>query len=328
LNAKRRRAEAPQRVLHEMPHPAGIAGIIEAPRRVAHHSHRTRLVVTYRHHQITIGHSSIHVVTAGHPRARPFLFLHGWPESWRSWRALMDVAGEHARVLAIDLPGIGDSTGAVTDGSKTAIAAVVHQLIAELDLHDLTLVGQDAGGMVVYAYLRQYADIARAVIMNVVLPGLDPWDQVIRNPRIWHFAFHAIPALPEHLVQGRQREYFSYFYNLLAAKPEAIDSDARAEYVHAYASDSALTAGFDLYRAFEQDVRDNRATVNLPPVATPLLYIRGENEPGDIDEYASGLRKAGVLQLQHAHIRGAGHFAHEEAPVETWRVIADFAELR
>ena len=71
---------------------------------------------------------------------------------------------------------------------------------------DVTLAGHDAGGQIVYAYLHAYPeDLARAVIMNVAIPGLDPWDEVKRNPHIWHFAFHAVPELPEicdHLVKG------------------------------------------------------------------------------------------------------------------------------
>jgi pimeloyl-ACP methyl ester carboxylesterase len=37
-----------------------------------------------RHPQVTVGGSSLHVVEIGDPEAAPFLFLHGWPESWRT----------------------------------------------------------------------------------------------------------------------------------------------------------------------------------------------------------------------------------------------------
>jgi pimeloyl-ACP methyl ester carboxylesterase len=47
----------------------------------------------------------------------------------------------------------------------------------------VTLVGHDIGGMIVYAYLHAYPDtIEQAVIMNVVIPAVDPWSEVIRNP--------------------------------------------------------------------------------------------------------------------------------------------------
>jgi pimeloyl-ACP methyl ester carboxylesterase len=81
-------------------------------------------------------------------------FLHGWPESWRSWSSIMQLAGPQVRTVAIDLPGIGGSAGEATDGSKRQLAGVVHALIEKMRLNDVTLVGQDVGGMIGYSYLR------------------------------------------------------------------------------------------------------------------------------------------------------------------------------
>ena len=51
--------------------------------------------------------------------------------------------------------------------------------------------------------------------------------------------------LPERLVQGRQGEYFGYFYDLLAADPAKITTAARQATVAAYRADRALTPGVD-----------------------------------------------------------------------------------
>jgi pimeloyl-ACP methyl ester carboxylesterase len=88
-------------------------------------------------------------------------------------------------------------------------------------------VGQDVGGMVTYSYLQQLPDFKQAVIMDVVIPGVDPWEQVLRNPYLWHFAFHSIPKLPERLVQRRQGEYFDYFYGAISADPTKTTAEAR-----------------------------------------------------------------------------------------------------
>jgi len=72
--------------------------------------------------------------------------------------------------------------------------------------------------------------------MDVVIPGIDPWEQVLRNPYLWHFAFHSIPDLPERLVQGHQSEYFEYFYGAISADPSKITPEARAVYAQAYAT--------------------------------------------------------------------------------------------
>jgi pimeloyl-ACP methyl ester carboxylesterase len=175
--------------------------------------------------------------------------------------------------------------------------------------------------MIAFAYARAHDGIARAVIMNAVVPGLDPWDQVVQNPAIWHFALHAVPQLPERLVQGRQAVYFDHFFDTLAADPTRITAEARRAHAAAYAADSALTAGFGWYRALARDADENRAP---RPISTPLLYLRGEYEKGEVDSYVAGLRGAGAQRVAHGVVRGAGHFAPEEAPDATWRLIADF----
>ena len=281
----------------------------------------------FRHSELPIDGSSVHVVECGDPGAPVFVLLHGWPASWHSWQPLMTVASPSARLVAIDLPGVGGSTGDATDGSKRQVAAVVQRVIATLGLRDVTLVGHDIGGMVTYAYLREFDDIKAAVIMDIVVPGVDPWEEFLRLPNLWHFAMHAIPGLPERLVYDRQRDYFDYFYDVLAADPSKITEAARSEYVDAYAAESALTAGFNWFRAFPRDAAWNREASAGPSPTPPLLYLRGERERGDIAlaAYGEGFRAAGVAELVTAIVPGAGHFAAEESPAETWQLIADFA---
>jgi pimeloyl-ACP methyl ester carboxylesterase len=160
--------------------------------------------------------------------------------------------------------------------------------------------------------------------MNTVIPGIEPWDEVLGNPHIWHFGLHNVPALPETLVRGRQAEYFGYFYDVLSVDPSKITSESRAAHATAYRSDASLTAGFDFYRAFTQDARDNAASATSAAISTPLLYLRGESEGGDIATYAAGFREAGIENLATALVPNAGHFAQEEAPTEVWRLISEF----
>jgi pimeloyl-ACP methyl ester carboxylesterase len=275
-----------------------------------------------RHRQVQVGEVSLHVGEAGDPAAPATLLLHGWPQSAACWEPLMTLAAPQAHTVAIDLPGIGGSTGTAADGSKRHLAQVVHELIAVLRLHDVTLVGHDAGGMIAYAYLRAFDDVARVVILNTVVPGVDPWDDVLRNPYIWHFAFHAIPGLPEQLVQGHQAAYFDYFFDVLTPDPSKITAGSRAASVSAYATDAALSAGFGWYRALTSDAADNRQSVAAPAARTPLLYLRGQHEGGDLAAYVKGLQDAGVSDVQAAIVPGAGHFTPDEAPDALWRLIS------
>jgi pimeloyl-ACP methyl ester carboxylesterase len=281
-----------------------------------------------KHTQITVGNGIFHVVEAGSYLNSAVLFLHGWPEDWHSFEKVLKLAEKHVYALAIDLPGIGDSRMENAPFTKSDIANCIHELVSKIGLKNLTLVGHDVGGQVVYSYLRNYAkELQGAVIMNVAVPGVKPWDDVIRNPYIWHFSFHNVKDLPEIMVTGKERQYFDYFYQAITAHPERITDDARNGYVNAYSLPSALSTGFNWYRAFWEDSECNRERItNGMPIETPLLYLRGEHESGNIEQYVAGFKEAGITNVQSGIIPDSGHFAPEEQPEEVWKQIAAFLE--
>ncbi|WP_203836265.1 alpha/beta fold hydrolase, partial [Winogradskya humida] len=219
----------------------------------------------FRHSHVPVGASTLHVVEAGPADGQVFLLVHGWPQSWFAWRGVMAAGAEAgARMVAFDLPGVGESTGDATDGSKRALAEVVHGLIGTLGLDRPVLAGHDCGGMVAWSYLQTYDDVSGVAILDTVVPGIDPWSEVLANPYVWHFAFHSIPGLPETMVAGRERPYFDYFFDVLSPDPTRITDDARQAAVAAYRTPQSLAAGFSWYRQLHTD-----ATHNTPKPAAP-----------------------------------------------------------
>lgn len=279
-----------------------------------------------KHTEIAVSNGSLHMVEAGIPQKSAVLFLHGWPENWRAFESVVKLADEHVYALAVDLPGIGNSKMGNAPSTKRDIADYIHEFVEKMGLKHLTLVGHDVGGQIVYSYLHSYAnELDGAVIMNVVVPGVKPWEDVIRNPYIWHFGFHAVRNLPEILVTGKERPYFDYFYDTISTHPERITDDVRNSYVQAYSTPSALSTGFNWYRAFGQDAKYNRENIDSGvQIETPLLYLRGEREGGNIEQYVVGLKESGIENVQRSTIPDSGHFAPEEQPEEVWKRIAPF----
>ena len=112
--------------------------------------------------------------------------------------------------------------------------------------------------MVGYALAAQFPElVTRWVAMDAPLPGIGPWDEIIRSPLLWHFNFRGPDA--ERLVAGRERIYLDRFWNELSATPAAIDETTRAHYAQLYARPGAMHSAFNQFAAFAQDAIDNRA---------------------------------------------------------------------
>ena len=229
--------------------------------------------------------------------------------------------------MAFDLPGVGRSTGLPRAHDKRTLAGIVRRLADELALTGVSLIGHDVGAQIVYACLRTWpAGIRKAVLMNIVIPGIDPWDEVKRNPAIWHFAFHAVPDLPEAMVAENQRRYFDYFFDTLSASRGGVDDASRRAHAVAYARPESLTAGFEWYRVFPQDEKDNAAGKE-GEVPIPVLYLRGRQERGDLERHVKGLRESGLRDVRGALIPDSGHFSPEEQPEAVSRALREFLDL-
>jgi pimeloyl-ACP methyl ester carboxylesterase len=270
---------------------------------------------------------SIHAAELGAPGQPAVLFLHGWPQDWSAFERVMLEFGNARHLVSIDLPGVGGSEGRIASGDKRLIARCVKRVIDAMALREVTLVGHDVGGQIVFAFLHEFPDeVSRAVMMNIAVPGVEPWSQVVGNPRIWHFGFHNVPALPELLVRGHTERYFDFFFDALSARREGVSAAARAAYARAYARPDALRTGFDWYRAFEQDEKHNQQ-MRGHAVRTPVLYLRGQREGGVMDDYLRGFRAAGLQDVRGALIADSGHYAPDEQPTAVADAIRRFATV-
>ena len=275
---------------------------------------------------VQVGDQTVRYLAAG-IGDKAIVLLHGWPQSADEFKAIIPDLAEDYRVYAPDLSGIGGSTAPNQRWDKASLAADVKAFADHLGLEDPLIVGHDIGGMVAYAYARQYPDeLSGVAILDVPIPGLDPADAIAASSHAWHYDFHNQVGLAEKLVQGRQVEYFSYFINKVTANPEAISTDEIEVYAKAYETPESLRAGFEFYRAFDDDAAFFQAQNSQFTV--PVLVVGAEfSTGGALPIMEQSFAKQGATDITTVLVEGSGHWLAEEQSVATVQVIEDFATV-
>src|SRR6266508_4941621 len=175
----------------------------------------------------TIEGVKLHYLTAGD--GPTLILLHGYTQTSRMWRPIIPLLAEKFTVIAPDLPSIGDSSIPAKTGMLDA-AQRIHELVRSLKIEKARVVGHDIGLMVAYAYAAQFPnETEKLAVMDAFLPGVEGWEAIYDAPNVWHFRFNG--EYPEKLVQGRERTYFEYFWNVFAAdKAHSIPEADRTAY--------------------------------------------------------------------------------------------------
>jgi len=260
----------------------------------------------------------LHYLTAGHGPA--VILLHGYAETSRMWRPLIPKLTEKFTVIAPDLPGIGDSD-IPKDGLDMKTAAIrIHGLAKSLGVSKARVVGHDIGLMVAYAYAALFpTEVEKLVVMDAFLPGVAGWELAYNSLDFWHFRFHG--PTPEALVQGREKIYFAYFWNDLAAdKMRSLPVADREAYVAAYSRPGRMRAGWAYFAAWPETAKDF-AQLAQTKLAMPVLSIAGEKASAAI---LDPQMKRVATNVTVIDLKGTGHWLMEERPQETMDALVSF----
>jgi pimeloyl-ACP methyl ester carboxylesterase len=278
----------------------------------------------FRHHRIAACGISLHAVEAG---AGPLLVLvSGWPQTWYSWHKMMPALAKHFHVVAVDLPGLGDSDFPTNGYDTGSIALHLDAVLDAFGAEDCMLVTHDIGAWVGYAYAaRRPHRVKRLVLMDAGIPGLVPAEVFRFSPetigKVWHFYFNAIDGLPEILIRGREREFLEWLFADKSANwKAAFDSAALDIYSKAYAAPGRWRAGLGYYRAIFESNAQNQASATTP-LTMPVLVIGGAL--GLAGAMAKSMAQA-AARLQSAVIDDCGHYLPEERPAELLAVVLPF----
>ena len=259
----------------------------------------------------------LHYLTAGHGPA--VILLHGFAETSRMWRPIIPRLAEKFTVIAPDLPGIGDSS-IPEKVDMVQAARQIHDLARSLQIVKARVVGHDIGLMVAYAYAAQFPfETEKLAVMDAFLPGVPGWEAIYDAPNVWHFRFNG--EYPEELVKGRERTYFEYFWNVLAAdKTRSIPEAERKAYTAAYARPGRMHAAWGYFVSWPQLAKDFTRLAQTK-LTMPVLSIGGEKSLGK--ELAAQMKLV-ADNVKVIVLKDTGHWLLEERPKETTDALIKF----
>lgn len=245
----------------------------------------------------------------------PLLLIHGFPETWWAFRDLIPLLATEHRVMAVDLPGFGESTDHgrnTTAGHGSAeAAATLHALVGRLDLGPVHLLGQDIAGNTAFRLATQYPDDVRSLVAVETLVsgfGLEELADVGKGGA-WHMGAIATPGVAEFVFTGRVREFLTrMWFPFLTAVGDAVTSADIDEFERAYSQPGAWEGPRGLYASalHEGDELRRLATSGLH---VPVLAVEG----------MGGGKTAEAMRLLSDRVDaivldGVGHHVAMEAP--------------
>jgi len=250
----------------------------------------------------------LHYVRGGDGPA--VLLLHGFPEDWFAFRDIMPKLAEQFSVVAVDLRGIGRSRATDTGYDAGTLAKDVQQLLEQLAIDDVYVVGHDVGGFVGYVLARRSPDTVRgAMLLESPLPGIGPWAEIERDPRMWHVGFHKTPRLPDRLIAGRE---FIYLREGFLTGDSFTDEEVR-HFARAYAAPDGLNAGLGFYRALDETERVVASLTS--PTDDPFVLVGSEEVFAPVNpQFAEAIRASGAPNVTVEAVADSGHYIVDDQP--------------
>ena len=265
--------------------------------------------------------TSLHVRVGG--KGPAVVLLHGYGETGDMWVPMaIDLARDHT-VIVPDLRGMGLSAQATSGFEKKNQAKDLAGVLASLKVAKIDLVAHDIGNMVAFAFAAANPQqVTRLVLIDAPVPGVGPWEEILKNPLLWHFRFGG-PDM-ERLVAGRERIYLDRFWNEFSANPTRFTEAARTHYAELYARPGNMHAGFSQFAAFDQDALDNRAWLAADgKLQMPVLALGGEKSFGLT---MAAVMRAAATNVKEGVVAESGHWIMEENPQATVALVRAFLD--
>jgi pimeloyl-ACP methyl ester carboxylesterase len=265
------------------------------------------------HRMVTSQGLRYHLVASG--QGPVVVLVAGFPQTCYAWRRVAPLLADQYTVLAVDLPGQGDSDKPLDGYDTRTTARRLHGLLQTLGHERYVYVGHDVGAWVGYALAHEFADAARGVaLLDANIPGVTLPSTITLGPENWrsfHFLFNAVRDLPEALLAGRERVLIEWFFQGKTASARQTFTRADIdEYERAYQMPGGMRGMLGYYRAVLEDIGIH-AEFTTRPIEVPLLALAADaGSAPDLYERMQPLAK----DLRGGVIADSGHYIPEEQP--------------
>src|SRR6201996_5300560 len=262
----------------------------------------------------------IHYATLGDPEDPPVLMIHGFPDYWYSWRALMaDLSRDHF-TIAIDQRGynLSDKPEGEQNYELGYLVGDVAAVLRRLGLAKATVIGHDWGGVVAWQVAIARPELVdRLVILNLPhLRGIRR--ELANNPQQQKNAAYA-----RLFMQDDAWKKMSVAQLVDIAVPDKSDTVTRERYTQAMQR-SSIEAMLDYYR--QNYPREPYAPDTSPvvKVKAPVLVIHGLDDPFLLPGALDGTWQWVDNTLTVVTLPHVGHFVLRDAPAQVIPLVRNW----
>jgi non-heme chloroperoxidase len=254
---------------------------------------------------ITVGKengTNIDIYYEDHGSDKPLILIHGYPLSGASWEKQMPVLlNAGYRVITYDRRGFGKSSQPTAGYNYDTFAADLRELITQLKLQDVTLVGFSMGGGEIARYFGKNGSkgVSKAVFMGAVPPFLL---KTADNPEgVDGSVFDGIKKA----VAADRYAFFTDFFKNFYNTDQYLGKRVSEEVVRSswnIAAGASATASLACVPTWLEDFREN-----LKRVDVPTLVIHGDDDR-IVPLAAAGQRTAKLVKgAQLIVVKGGPH---------------------
>lgn len=288
-----------------------------------------KLFPGFREETVATSQARLSAVVGG--SGKPVLLLHGYPQTKAAWHRLAGPLARDHTVVAVDLPGYGDSkvVGEPSDpGRKRWMGAQLHELMLAMGHIRYAVVGHDRGARVAYRMTLDRPEAVTSLASLAVVPTLDMWSGADKSFGMgaFHWFMLAQPFdLPERLLSAEPTYFLDVTLAKMAEGLEHLDPSALAEYRrcfldpdvrHAMCEDYRSAAGIDERHDIED--RQQGRTIDCPVL---VLWHEGRT-------FGPGRLPLDIWKDWAGNVRGrgldGGHLLPERAAGEVLAELTAF----